>query len=703
MPMIHGFHRQNLKGDLYGGLVAAVVALPLALAFGVASGLGPVAGLYGAIFVGFTAALFGGTPAQVSGPTGPMTIVMAGIILQFESEPALAFTAVILGGGFQVLLGVSGLGRFITLVPYPVISGFMSGIGCLIMILQLGPLLGHSAQHEGIISTLAAVPGFLIDPVYEAFLLGMFTIGIVYFTPERIGKLVPPPLIALLVATPLASWFLPNAPVIGTIPLGFPFPIMPTMHLDAVALVIEEAMVLALLGSIDSLLTSLVCDNMTRTQHDSNRELIGQGLGNMVAGFFGGLPGAGATMRSVANIRTGGRTPISGIIHALVLVAILLGLAPLAERIPLAVLGGILFKVGIDIIDWRFLRHVVRAPRADVLVMGIVLLTTVFIDLIVAVGFGMVLASLFFVKRMGDLELANLKVITAATTETPLSKEEADILSKNTGRIILIHINGPMGFGSAKTMVRRLEGIRQFGGFKCVVLDLGDVPIIDGTSALAVEDMLQIIQAHDQHLFFVGMQPAVTEVLDGLGVLELIRPEYHYPRRLEALRHAAQVNGSLNHENGLLEPHDTTYLFAMEAKTDEYDVQAFVLCCFDHRFWHTTKEFLKFMGLFRVNPITVAGGAKVFASPDKEQDFSYMMRELERSVDRYKTNRCLLFTHHDCGAYGGFDRFHTDTGKELAFHQSEHERIIRHILDRFPNLHVETYFVDDHGVIKTSQ
>ncbi len=703
MPLVHGFHIQNLKGDLYGGLVAAVVALPLALAFGVASGLGPVAGLYGAIFVGFTAALFGGTPAQVSGPTGPMTIVMAGIILQFESEPALAFTAVILGGGFQVLLGVSGLGRFITLVPYPVISGFMSGIGCLIIILQLGPLLGHSAKHEGIVSTLAAIPSFLIDPVYEAIMLGAFTIGIVYFTPERIGKLVPPPLIALLVATPLASWLLPNTPVIGTIPLGFPFPIMPTMHLDAVALVIEEAMVLALLGSIDSLLTSLVCDNMTRTQHDSNRELIGQGLGNMVAGFFGGLPGAGATMRSVANIRTGGRTPISGIVHALVLVAILMGLAPLAERIPLAVLGGILFKVGIDIIDWRFLRHVVRAPRADVLVMGIVLLTTVFIDLIVAVGFGMVLASLFFVKRMGDLELANLKVITAATTETPLSKEEADILSRNTGRIILIHINGPMGFGSAKTMVRRLEGIRQFGGFKCVVLDLADVPIIDGTSALAVEDMLHIMQAHDQHLFFVGMQPAVTEVLDGLGVLALIRPEYHYPRRLEALRHAAQVSGSLDSGNSLSEPHDTTYLFAMEAKTDGYDVQAFVLCCFDHRFWQTTKEFLKFMGLFRVNPITVAGGAKVFASPDKEQDFGYMMRELERSVDRYKTNRCLLFTHHDCGAYGGFDRFHADTGKELAFHQSEHECIRHNIIARFPNLHVETYFVDDHGVIKTSQ
>ena len=702
MTLVHGLHYNNLKGDIYGGLVAAVVALPLALAFGVASGLGPIAGLYGAIFVGFTAALFGGTPAQVSGPTGPMTVVMAGIVVQFEHEPALAFTAVILGGGLQVLLGVSGLGRFITLVPYPVISGFMSGIGCIIIILQLGPLFGHTAEQDGVLATLTALPAFILDPVYDAVILGGLTLGIVYLTPERIGKLVPPPLIALLATIPLATWFFPDAALIGSIPQGFPLPIMPTLHLDAMTLVIEEAMVLALLGSIDSLLTSLVCDNMTHTQHDSNRELIGQGLGNMVAGLFGGLPGAGATMRSAANIRSGGRTPISGLFHALVLIAILVGIGPLAEGIPLAVLGGILLKVGIDIIDWRFLRHIVQAPRADVLVMVIVLLTTVLIDLIVAVGFGMVLASLFFVKRMGDLELANLKVITASTAETPLSKEEASILNRNKGRIILIHINGPMGFGSAKTMVRRLQSIRQFGGFKCVVLDLADVPIIDGTSALAVEDMLHMIRDHDQHLFFVGMQPAVTEVLDGLGVLKLIRPEYHYPRRREALRHAAQVSGSTYPEDAQPDPHDTKYLFSIEAKTDGYDVQAFVLCCFDHRFWNSTKEFLKFMGLFRVNPITVAGGAKVFASSDKEQDFAYMMRELERSIDRYNTHRCLLFTHHDCGAYGGFARFHHDAGEEFTFHHIEHQAIRRNIMAKFPNLKVETYFVDDHGVMKTS-
>ena len=549
MQLFYGLHFKNLRGDLYGGLVAAVVALPLALAFGVASGAGAIAGLYGAMFVGFFAALFGGTPAQVSGPTGPMTVVMAGIIAQFGQEPALAFTAVILGGGLQVLFGASGIGRYITLVPYPVISGFMSGIGCIIIILQLGPLVGQAAKQEGVLATLKALPEFVADPVPDALIAGLLALGIVYLTPERIGKVVPPPLLALLVGTPLAALFLPNAPVIGTIPQGFPIPIVPTLHLDAITLVIKEAMVLALLGSIDSLLTSLICDNMTRTQHDSNRELIGQGIGNMVSGLFGGLPGAGATMRSVVNIRAGGRTPISGALHALVLLAILVGAGPLAERIPLAVLAGILLKVGVDIIDWRFLRHTFQAPRPDVLIMGIVLLTTVLVDLITAVGVGMVLASLFFVKSMADLELANLKVITTPTEEAQLTEEEADILTRNQGRIILIHIDGPMGFGSAKDMVRRLESVRQLASFKCVVLDLSGVPVIDGTAALAVEDMLRMVQAHGQHLFLVGVQPAVTKVLEGLGVLKLVQPGHLYPRRLDALRHAAQVSDSTNPEN----------------------------------------------------------------------------------------------------------------------------------------------------------
>ena len=544
LSWVHGLHFNNLRGDFYGGLVAAVVALPLALAFGVASGAGAIAGLYGAIFVGFFAALFGGTPAQASGPTGPMTVVMAGIILKFADEPAVAFTVVILGGIFQILFGLFGFGRYITLVPYPVISGFMSGIGCIILILQVGPFLGLAAKPT-VVDNLMAIPQFLHSISYPALLVGAVTLAIVYLTPPSVGKRVPPVLLALVVGTGLTTSLFPTIPIIGDVPTGFPVPIWPTMHTNTLLLMVESALVLALLGTIDSLLTSLVCDNMTRTQHDSNRELMGQGIGNIVSGFFGGLPGAGATMRSVANIRTGGRTPLSGMFMAVLLLGTLLGLGPLAEKIPLAVLAGLLIKVGVDIIDWRMLKHLFQAPRTEVLVMVVVLLVTVLIDLITAVGLGVVLASVMFVKRMADLELDSLRIITGVDTEeTPLSLEEQRILERNKDRLVMIHVNGPMSFGSAKDMVRRLESVKGFNTFSSVILDLTSVPAIDGTAAMAIEDMLMMVKNHHQHLFFVGMRPGVARVLQGLGVLDQVRPGHQYALRLDALRHAAYVSGS---------------------------------------------------------------------------------------------------------------------------------------------------------------
>lgn len=552
MQLIHGLHFNNLRGDIYGGIVAAVVALPLALAFGVASGAGAIAGLYGAIFVGFFAALFGGTPGQVSGPTGPMTVVMAGVILQFAHEPRLAFSAVILGGALQIVTGLLGWGRYIRLTPYPVISGFMSGIGCIIIILQLGPLIGHAAKPEGVLATLKALPEFYTSPNGQAAIVGLLALGVTYLTPARIGKRIPPPLLALLIVTPVTALFLPQVPTIGEVPKGFPIPHMPPLYRDSLFLVLEAAVVLSLLGNIDSLLTSLVCDNLTRTHHDSDRECVGQGIGNMVSGLFGGLPGAGATMRSVANIRTGGRTPLSGALHALLLLAVLLGLGPLAAKVPLPALAGILLKVGVDIIDWRFMGHVTRAPRAEVIIMITVLLITVLVDLITAVAVGVVVASLLFVKRMADLELASFRVITTPHQEAPISPEEAEILSSNQGRIVLIHADGPMSFGSANNMVRRLDRVREFSTFQSVVLDLSDVPFIDGTAAMAVEDMLRVVQTHKQHLFFVAMQPQVSRVLEGMGVLKLVRPGHIYATRLEALQQAERVSNSVQPEAATL-------------------------------------------------------------------------------------------------------------------------------------------------------
>ncbi|MDT3776494.1 SulP family inorganic anion transporter [Nitrospira sp. MA-1] len=549
MMLIHGLHFRNLKGDVFGGVVAAVIAVPLALAFGVASGAGAAAGLYGAIFVGFFAALFGGTPAQASGPTGPMTVVFAGLMIEMADNLQLVYTTVILGGVVLIAMGMLGIGRYIRLMPYPVISGFMSGIGAIIIILQIGPLFGHAAKPGGVIPNVMGVVEFLTQPVLHAVILGGIALLITYLTPPSIGGVVPPPLLALLLCTPIAIGFFPDAPVIGSVPSDFPPLHVPAFEIEFLPLMLEGACVFALLGSIDSLLTSLVCDNMTRTQHNSNRELIGQGIGNMVAGLFGGLPGAGATMRSVANIRSGGRTPISGALMGLVLLATLLWLGPLAEKIPLAVLAGILLKVGVDIIDWRFLQHIWDAPKTDVGIMIVVFLITVAVDLITAVAVGVVLASLFFVKEMSDLQLANMKVITEVHDESPLGSEEVAVMERNAGKILLIHVDGPMSFGSAKNMVRRLETVPGLRKFTSCVLDLSDVSAIDGTAALAIDDMLRIVRAHKQHLFFVGMQPHVTQALEGFRVLSHIRPDHRYAKRLDALKHAAQAAGSTHSDD----------------------------------------------------------------------------------------------------------------------------------------------------------
>ena len=399
------FDFSHLRGDIFGGLTAGVVALPLALAFGEASGAGPIAGVYGAIIVGFFAALFGGTPSQISGPTGPMIVVFAGVFASLSGDVSLVFATVVLAGVIQIAFGLLGFGQYIRLVPYPVVSGFMSGIGCIIIALQLARLFGHEPAGSGTIPALMEVPNAVSNPNWEALGIGLLTLAIVFRWPAKWGRYLPGPLAALITGT-VASLGLSTVPVLGDIPTGLPQFIMPAFSSDTLLIVFEAAMILAVLGAIDSLLTSLVADNMTRTRHHSNRELIGQGVGNTIAGFFGGIPGAGATMRTVVNIRTGGVTKISGMLHSLLLLAVVVVLAPLASKIPHAVLAGILVKVGYDIIDVSYLKHAHRGPRFDLALMVMVLSLTVFVDLITAVVAGVVVAALAFVKQVADAQLA---------------------------------------------------------------------------------------------------------------------------------------------------------------------------------------------------------------------------------------------------------------------------------------------------------
>jgi len=531
------FKTKDLKGDLFGGLTAGVVALPLALAFGEASGAGPIAGLYGAIFVGFFASLFGGTGSQVTGPTGPMVVVFAGVYAALDGNPSLVFSTVVLAGAIQIAFGVFKLGQYIRLVPYPVISGFMSGIGCIIIALQTSRLLGHEPEGSGTIPALVEIPSAVADPNFAALILGVLTLLIAFKWPARLAKIVPPPLAALIIGT-LASLFLSGAPILGDIPTGLPSFIMPSLNQDTFLIVFEAALILALLGSIDSLLTSLVADNMTRTRHNSNRELIGQGIGNVVAGLFGGIASAGATMRTVINIRTGGTTKISGMLHSLFLLAIVIVLAPLAANIPHTVLAGILIKTGWDIIDRAYIVKAHRGPRWDLALMLLVLILTVFVDLITAVVAGVVLASLAFVKQIADEQLKSLRDITNEGLSINFSEEEAELMTHAHKRINVFDFGGPLSFGAAADVGHQIRE-KSKGPSQVMIFDFSQVPFIDVSAARAMETIANDGKVSNKLVYISGMTDQIRTMLTEL-MGDIVPRDQYFDSRRDAIAAAVE-------------------------------------------------------------------------------------------------------------------------------------------------------------------
>ncbi|NJM19987.1 MAG: SulP family inorganic anion transporter [Richelia sp. SM1_7_0] len=543
MQLVHGLHFRNLRGDLFGGLTAAIVALPLALAFGVSVSPddGAIMGLYGAVFIGFFAALFGGTPAQISGPTGPMTVVMATVFSTLvnknpETGLGMAFTVVMLGGIFQIIFGVLRLGKYITLMPYTVISGFMSGIGFIILFLQIGPFFGHPGSAN-VIQSLQNLSKFVNNPNPVATGLGALTLIIVFGSPAKLNRIIPAPLLALVVCTLISVFVFPDSgiPIIGKIPTGLPKLRLPLFDLDQIRNMVGYGFMLATLGSIDSLLTSLVADNITRTTHDSDKELIGQGIGNLFAGLFGGLPGAGATMRTVVNVRAGGKTPISGMVHALVLLVIVLGAGKLTENIPNSVLAGILIKVGIDIIDWSFLKraHMI-SMRATWLMYGVLFLT-VFVDLITAVAVGVFCANLLTLKRLSDLQAKEVQAVTIPNQNNHklrLSSREEEILKQARGRILLFHLSGPMSFGAAKAISQQMSIVEDYD---ILILELSEVPYVGVTASLAIENMVKEAYENRRTVYLVGASGIVEDRLLRLKILRRVLEQNPVATRLEAL------------------------------------------------------------------------------------------------------------------------------------------------------------------------
>ncbi|MFT5165501.1 MAG: SulP family sulfate permease [Saprospiraceae bacterium] len=587
------FDFKHFKGDLFGGITAGIVALPLALAFGVSSGLGPSAGLYGAIFVSFFAALFGGTNTQISGPTAPMTavsmVVIAGIIAAFGGDVTKALPAILtvflLAGLFQIVLGLIGIGKYIKYIPYPVVSGFMTAIGVIILLTQVLPSLGYYPKEDtafveqfkpyaeeiildnilkeeagegilvledfketitraenitasqiltesqtlagkdasGVIGAIRVLPRALRNINWLEFLLALGTI-IIIFGFKRITTAIPSTLVALLVMSGIAYGFGLNYRPIEEIPSGLPLPnlgIFTDFSLGNVSPYIFTALTLALLGAIDSLLTSVVADNMTKTKHKPNKELIGQGIGNSVAAIFGGIPGAGATIRTVVNINAGGKTRLSGMIAGVILFIIMLSLAPVASQIPAAVLAGILITVGIGVMDYKGLKAIPNMPRAEVIIMLIVLVLSSVWNLVYAVGIGLVIASLMFMKKIGDLTAKSSDV--KSLRDEKGWDDEINFPENLKEEVFIKHIKGPLFFGSTSDFQQLAKQIPDTATH--IIIRLEKMQYIDQSGLYAMEDVLIDLVSQGKKVLLINILEQPRYMLERIDIIPDLIPQ----------------------------------------------------------------------------------------------------------------------------------------------------------------------------------
>ncbi len=544
MFKLNKLETSNLRGDLLGGLTAAIVSLPLALAFGVASGAGAEAGIYGAVMVGLFASLFGGTPTLISEPTGPMTVIMVTVVTSMmaanpENGMAMAFTVVMLAGAFQILFGVLKLGKYITLMPYSVVSGFMSGIGLILIIMQLGPMLGFAAPSGGATGMLMALPDFVMNLNWIELTLGLLTLAVIFFTPTRLTKFVPPQLIALVFISILSVVAFSDDEIrrIGTIDIGIPSIVMPTFTAAQMQAILIDAVILGMLGCIDSMLTSVIADNLTRSEHKSDKELLGQGLGNIMSGLVGGLPGAGATMGTVVNIQAGAKTPLSGVARVVILVVAVFGFAGLLESIPLAVLAGIAMKVGFNILDWSFITRAHRISRASTIIMYAVMLLTLFVDLIVAVGIGVFIANILTIEKLSKTQESNIRAVSDMDDQIALNDRQKRIMKQLKGRVLLLYLSGPMIFGVAKALAREQAALKDSDA---IVVDLSDVSLVDDTIALAIENVVREAVDTNKAVYIVYHSENAHQRLLLMGLEEIIDSNRFINTRSKALLLAAK-------------------------------------------------------------------------------------------------------------------------------------------------------------------
>ena len=513
-----GFDR--FLGNLFGGITATLVILPISLAFGVATGLGASAGVYGAIAVGFFAAIFGGTPTQISGPTAPMSVAIAVIVTTHAQNLAEAFAIVILCGLFQIILGIIKIGRFIEYTPRVVVSGFMTGIGVIIIIIQLLPAIGADTASGGVIGALGVLPQEMLSANLDALIIAVSALAISIFWPVKLRRFLPAPLLALVVCTLMSLIWLPGVPVVGEIPKGLPELHIFVPEVDFLLRALEPALLLALLGAVDSLITSLIADTLTGTSHKPDRELIGQGIGNAVSGMIGGLPGSGATLGTVTNIRAGATSNASGIAYAIMMGLIVFVASDLVEPIPLAALAGVLIKVGYDVMDWRIVRRIHLIKRDRLLILLIVFALTIFVDLLTAVAIGLIAASMSHARTIKNFELDNIVSATVLDTQLFEGDEHAPKLDPFSARVGVISLNGVISIASKTNLVRSV--VNDIKDHKAIILDFSNTQHIDDDIALVIEQLTEAAVQDNIAIIVSGLPAPIRQTIDALQVLHLV-------------------------------------------------------------------------------------------------------------------------------------------------------------------------------------
>ncbi len=545
MRLPYEYDLRKLLGDATGGVTTAVTVLPMALAYGVATGLGPIAGMYGAIVVGFCASVFGGTPARIAYPAAAMAVAMMVVLSKHADSLSEALTIVMLAGLIQIALGVLRIGRFVTYTPYSMIAGFTSGIGVIIILVQTLPFLGADAASGGIFGILRFWPEALFAPNLHAVIIGLTSLAICVFWPRQLGRFVPGPLPALVVGTLMAALWLRDAPVIGALPQGLPSLHMPEMAPSELLNAVQPALILALIGSINSLVASLVADSLTRTRHKSNRELVGQGIGNVAAGLLGALPGAGATTGTTVNIRSGGRSPVSGVIYASALFVLVLGLGKIAEPIPLAALAGVLIKAGWDIIDWRLIKRVRHVRRDYLLVMLFTLFLTVFVNLITAIVLGLIVAAFARARESEQRELSSVISVPLLDREFFTGDPNTDTRAGDEfqARVGLVDLRGEFSFASASQLAWLVGAdIEQH---EIVIFDFSNTVDMDDSAALVMERLIDAAMATNTECIVLSLSGAVGDTLRSFNVFRRV-PAERFVDDLVSARELARglLNGS---------------------------------------------------------------------------------------------------------------------------------------------------------------